>query len=124
MLPADLCGEIAVPPVAAVLPKRLGSFPFWRGQEPFLEAMQAIYAQASSRGLGLFLGERDTGKTTDHHPSTRLRDDVHQSGAAFLDDDFEGAFEGWPQDACVFHRPLGVDAKPPRHRGEIHRRLI
>jgi uncharacterized Zn finger protein len=60
-VPADLYGEIAVPPVAAALPKRLGSFPFWRGQEPFLEAMQAIYAQASPRGLDLFLGERDTG---------------------------------------------------------------
>src|SRR5205823_5858766 len=27
----DLFGEVEIPPVAAALPKRLGSFPFWRG---------------------------------------------------------------------------------------------
>jgi uncharacterized Zn finger protein len=42
------------------LPKRLGSFPFWRGEERFLEAMQSIYAQAAPHGLDLFLGEPGT----------------------------------------------------------------
>ena len=69
-LPSDLCGEVRVPPVAAALPKRLGSFPFWRGREPFLETMQAIYAQASPHGMDLFLGERDLGRGDPPPPLT------------------------------------------------------
>jgi uncharacterized Zn finger protein len=55
-LPDDLFGEVRIPAVAAAVPRRLGSFPFWRGQEPFLESMQAIYAQAAPHGLEVFLG--------------------------------------------------------------------
>ena len=61
-LPDDLFGDVWVPPIAAAVPKRLGSFPFWRGQTPFLEAMQAIYAQAAPHGLDLFLGAQDRGE--------------------------------------------------------------
>jgi uncharacterized Zn finger protein len=59
-LPGDLYGDVRLPPVPATLPKRLGSFPFWRGEERFLEAMQSIYAQAAPHGLDLFLGEPGT----------------------------------------------------------------
>jgi uncharacterized Zn finger protein len=55
-LPADLFGEASAPPVNAALPKRLGNFPFWRGTEHFLEALEPVYTQASARGLDLFLG--------------------------------------------------------------------
>jgi uncharacterized Zn finger protein len=55
-LPADLFGEVTPPPVNAALPKRLGNFPFWRGTERFLEALEPVYTQASARGLDLFLG--------------------------------------------------------------------
>lgn len=55
-LPADLFGEVSPPPVSAALPKRLGNFPFWRGTERFLEALEPVYAQASARGLDVFLG--------------------------------------------------------------------
>ncbi len=55
-LPADLFGEINLPPVSAALPKRLSSFPFWRGTEHFLEALEPVYTQASKRGLDVFLG--------------------------------------------------------------------
>lgn len=55
-LPADLFGDVNPPPADAVLPKRLGSFPFWRGTERFLEALEPLYAQASARGLDAFLG--------------------------------------------------------------------
>jgi hypothetical protein len=70
-----------------------------------------------------FSAHKMLGRTLHRHRSTRLRHDVYQGGAAFLDDDFEGALERWPQGACVFHRPFGVYAKSPRHRGKIHRRL-
>jgi len=50
----DFFGEVRLPPVSAALPKRLGNFPFWRGSERFLEAIEAIYAQASPYGLNIF----------------------------------------------------------------------
>ena len=43
----DPGGEVRVPPVAAALPRRLGGFPFWRGKDNFLEAMERIYRGAS-----------------------------------------------------------------------------
>jgi len=55
-LPGDLFGEVRLPEVAAALPKRLGSFPFWRGKAPFLEALEPVYLKAASLGLDVFLG--------------------------------------------------------------------
>ena len=63
-LPNDLFGEVRIPPTPATLIKRLGNFPFWRGQEKFLSVMEAIYSQASSRGLEVFLGEQKEKGTT------------------------------------------------------------
>jgi uncharacterized Zn finger protein len=54
----DIFGEVRIPPIAAALPKRLGSFPFWRGEEKFLDVMESIYANASAVGLRVFLGEQ------------------------------------------------------------------
>jgi len=54
----DIFGEVRIPPVAAALPKRLGSFPFWRGEEKFLDVMESIYERASTVGLRVFLGEQ------------------------------------------------------------------
>ena len=47
-----------VPTISAALPKRLGSFPFWRGKESFIPALEEIYRKASPVGLDVFLGER------------------------------------------------------------------
>ena len=55
----DFYGEVRSPAVAAALPKRLGSFPFWRGKVRFLDAIEPVYATASERGMGLFLGQRE-----------------------------------------------------------------
>jgi uncharacterized Zn finger protein len=54
----DIFGEVRIPPIAAALPKRLGNFPFWRGEEKFLDVMESIYAKASPIGLKVFLGEQ------------------------------------------------------------------
>jgi uncharacterized Zn finger protein len=54
----DIFGEVRIPPIPAALPKRLGSFPFWRGEERFLDAMESIYTKASSFGIKVFLGEQ------------------------------------------------------------------
>jgi len=57
-LPNDLFGDVIIPQVSAALPKRLGSFPFWRGKAKFLDKMEMIYSQASPIGLRVFLGEQ------------------------------------------------------------------
>jgi len=56
-LPDDVFGEVRVPRMPAALPKRLGNFPFWRGKERFLEALEEVYEKASPLGIGIFLGE-------------------------------------------------------------------
>ena len=55
-LPENLFGEVRLPPVPAALPKRLGSLPFWRGQTPFLEALESRYVAAGAAGLEALLG--------------------------------------------------------------------
>ena len=54
----DNHGAASIPTVSAALPKRLGSFPFWRGKESFIPALEEIYRKASPAGLNVFLGER------------------------------------------------------------------
>jgi uncharacterized Zn finger protein len=44
-------------PSASPLLARLGSFPFWRGHESFLESMEAVYKGASAAGMDVFLGQ-------------------------------------------------------------------
>jgi len=51
-------GEAALPVINASLPKRLGNFPFWRGQEDFLPALEAVYGSSSTVGLGTFIGDK------------------------------------------------------------------
>jgi hypothetical protein len=43
--------------VPAALPSRLGSFPFWRGAERFLDAIEPICRQPTHPGMDAFLGE-------------------------------------------------------------------
>ena len=57
-LPEDFFGEVQVPPVSAALLRRLGNFPFWRGQERFFDALEPVYSRASERALAVFLGEK------------------------------------------------------------------
>jgi uncharacterized Zn finger protein len=48
-------GEVRIPSVTAALPRRLGSFPFWRGTEDFLPWLEEVYRQASPAGMAVFL---------------------------------------------------------------------
>jgi uncharacterized Zn finger protein len=57
-LAGEALGEVRTPPVAAALPRRLGSFPFWRGSSPFLDALEPIYTRASDRALASLAGDR------------------------------------------------------------------
>jgi uncharacterized Zn finger protein len=50
--------EAHIPSVPAALPKRLGKFPFWSGEEDLPEVLEEIYKKASLAGMMIFLGER------------------------------------------------------------------
>jgi uncharacterized Zn finger protein len=54
---SEMPGEVMIPAVDAVLVRRLGGFPFWRGEEDFIDAMERVYVSASPVGLAVFLGE-------------------------------------------------------------------
>jgi uncharacterized Zn finger protein len=56
-MPEDFYGEVQPPPVSAGLARRLGKFPFWRGEQPLADALEATYLSASSHGIRVFLGE-------------------------------------------------------------------
>ena len=53
----DLFGAVTIPHTAAALPKRLGNFPFWRGERRFIETIEPMYSQASKLGMDAFLGD-------------------------------------------------------------------
>lgn len=48
-----------VPNMSAALPRRLGVFPFWRSEEAFMDALDAIYKDASAAGMASILGDGD-----------------------------------------------------------------
>ena len=58
--PDAILGEVRVPTMPAALPKRLGSFPFWRAEQPFMDVIEPIYEEASAAGLDVFLGQKGT----------------------------------------------------------------
>lgn len=50
--------EAGIPSVPAALPKRLGKFPFWRGEADLLEVLEEICGKVSPLGMKVFLGEK------------------------------------------------------------------
>lgn len=58
-LPGDVAGRVIPPASPAPLAKRLGAFPLWRGEEPFLDAVARSCTAASERAMRIWLGETD-----------------------------------------------------------------
>ncbi|HSB72287.1 MAG TPA: SWIM zinc finger family protein [Candidatus Methylomirabilis sp.] len=58
-------GEVRIPAVPAALVKRLGSFPFWRGEENFVPALERVYRGAAAVGMDVFLGVTRDGLALD-----------------------------------------------------------
>lgn len=50
-LPANFLGEPPTPPLPAALPKSLGGFPFWRGEENFLNFLEKVYKETVRTGM-------------------------------------------------------------------------
>ena len=55
-VPDDLFGEVETPPASAAWLRRLGNFPFWRGEALLRNALEPVYAEAARRGMDTFLG--------------------------------------------------------------------
>lgn len=51
-----------IPEVSMSLPRQLGSLSFWRSEEPFMDALDAVYQKASEAGMDIFLGDDDDEK--------------------------------------------------------------
>lgn len=52
----EMWGTVRTPTTPAAVVKRLGNFPFWRGEEKFLSAIEPLYVNASARGEEVLLG--------------------------------------------------------------------
>ena len=62
---ADVYGDVKCAATPAALPRRLGGFPFWRGHEHFLDALEPIYRAARETGVRTFAGEQVQGQDAD-----------------------------------------------------------
>jgi uncharacterized Zn finger protein len=61
-LPEDIAGEVEIPQTDAALARRLGKFPFWRGEQDLLSALEASCRAASPAGMAVVLGEGKGGR--------------------------------------------------------------
>lgn len=50
--------ELKIPSLSAGLAKRLGNFPFWRGNDHFLDTLENVYGKASKFGMQVSAGEK------------------------------------------------------------------
>ena len=48
--------------LAAALSRRLGNFPFWRGEMPLQPALRTAYAAEAAEGMATFLREAAGGQ--------------------------------------------------------------
>lgn len=55
-VPEEMWVALQTPTTSAAVVKRLGNFPFWRGEEKFLSAIEPLYVNASTRGVEVMLG--------------------------------------------------------------------
>ncbi|MFB3910276.1 MAG: SWIM zinc finger family protein [Candidatus Eisenbacteria bacterium] len=55
--PAESAMAVRPPRTPGAHVRRLGKFPFWRGKESLLGALEAVYRAASPVGLAVYLGE-------------------------------------------------------------------
>ena len=56
---ADL-GTATVPEMHAALPRQLGRFPFWQGEQDLVATLERIYAAASQQATGVDLNQAET----------------------------------------------------------------
>ncbi len=65
---ADL-GAATVPDMPAALPRQLGRFPFWQGEQDLTVELEEIYAAASQRAAGVYLDQAEPRLACNPEPS-------------------------------------------------------
>ena len=55
---ADL-GTLTPPEMHAALPRQLGRFPFWQGEQDLMATLEEIYAAASQQAAGVYLNQAE-----------------------------------------------------------------
>jgi uncharacterized Zn finger protein len=60
-VPADVYGPVEPPATHAALPRQLGKFPFWRAGKELVDALEPMYAAASTEGVAIFEGSMEMG---------------------------------------------------------------
>ena len=58
----SLSRDVDIPTIAAAFPKRLGAFPFWRGDQRFLDVLERVYREASNVGIRVLLDDTARGE--------------------------------------------------------------
>lgn len=56
-LQGEIPGEVNLPPVTAAVLRRLGPFPFWRGEASVQDSLSSLYVAAAESGLVVAAGE-------------------------------------------------------------------
>jgi uncharacterized Zn finger protein len=75
-LPDDAFGEVRPPSLSAAWLRRLGSFPFWRGETRLQDVLEPVYQNAATRGLEAFLGEQRVTTNNTNNTNKRKHDPV------------------------------------------------
>ena len=65
---ADL-GTATLPVLHAALPRQLGRFPFWQGDQDLTSALEEIYAAASQRATAIYLNQAELRLADNPEPS-------------------------------------------------------
>ena len=73
-----------MPPMRAALLKRVGNFPFWRGEVSPLGAFEPVYDRASQLGLDTFLREAGEGEAGEDLDSKNRKETVRKPASRKL----------------------------------------
>ena len=59
LMETDHIGPATAPRINAAIPRQLGKFPFWQGEQELAAALEEIYQAASERAVDLYLDQVD-----------------------------------------------------------------
>lgn len=67
----DLFGLVEAPPRSAPILRRLGPFPFWRGEDDLVEALEPLYSAVAAIAAAALVGERRSAKESEENRPSR-----------------------------------------------------
>lgn len=67
----DLFGLVEAPPRSAPILRRLGPFPFWRGEDDLVETLEPLYSFVAAIASAALVGERRSAEESEGRPARR-----------------------------------------------------